>query len=136
MTYELHQIVTAYENKQRLNKLKANSTLTLSEYERNRDINKKIKDEYKQRHIPVYIFDLTLQYEENKRQLEICELEPIVDKRRLAALKSEIRIFEVSLERYFEQEEESYNEWIEKSHNEWLENIQWRPKQLNNLDLD
>lgn len=88
------KIVTRYEKRQYLNELKEGLTITLTEYEAKKATLNKIWTTYKEYQIPRHVFDDICKYEENKLKLEMCELEPIVDKKLRNKLKAKIHEWE------------------------------------------
>jgi hypothetical protein len=108
----LEEKITSYENKQRLKVLKANSIMTLTEYEEKKARLNKVWIGYKAHRIPRHLFDGTVQYDKNVLELEICKLQPVVDLKLSAALKAKIHKWEDYLEQYYAQQEAEMAEYF------------------------
>jgi hypothetical protein len=107
MTWDLQETITRYENKQRLKELKSGLIMTLPEYEKEKATLNKVWTAYKDYRIPRHLFDGTIQCDENKIKLEICELEPVIDKKLRADLRAKIQEWENYLDHQVEMEVES-----------------------------
>ena len=104
--FQLEAIVTRYENNLRLKELKAQrGPLTLEEYEKKRARLNAMWIEFKRYGVPRYIFDGAMEYEENQKRLEICELEPIPKKMLARQLKANLQEYEEILQQYFMERE-------------------------------
>ena len=112
MQEDLQDKITSYENKQRLKELKADSTMTLTEYEAKKAELNKAWATYKAHRIPRRLFDGARQYDENVLKLEICELQPVVDTRLSWALREKIREWETYFDQYYAQQEAEMREYF------------------------
>jgi hypothetical protein len=104
--------ITSYENKQRLKALKANSIMTLTEYEEKKVELNRAWATYKAHRIPRHLFDGARQYDETVLNLKICELQPVVDTKLSRALRAKIREWEDYLEQYYAQQEAEMAEYF------------------------
>jgi hypothetical protein len=108
----LKEKITSYENKQRLKALKANSTMTLTEYEEKKAELNKAWVTYKAHRIPRDLFDGARQYDENVLKLEICELQPVLDTKLSMSLRAKIREWENYFDQYYAQQEAEMREYF------------------------
>jgi hypothetical protein len=112
LQWNLKEKITSYENKQRLKELKADLTMTLTEYEAKKAELNKAWATYKAHRIPRRLFDGARQYDENVLKLEICELQPVVDTKLSTALRAKIREWEDYFDQYYAQQEAEMAEYF------------------------
>ena len=112
MICEPKAIVTSYENSQRLKELKAGLTMTLTEYEAKKTMLNKVWIVYKAQRIPRHLFDGARQCEENVLKLEMCELEPVINKKLRNELNAKIQEWEDYLDQYYTQQEAEMDEYF------------------------
>ena len=83
----------------------AEREITLVEYEKKRARINAMWTEFKRYSVPRSIFDGAMEYEENQKRLEICELEPIANKKLARELNAKMSEYEETLQEYFVQRE-------------------------------
>ena len=105
MTWKLQEKIIGYENKQRLKELKKDITVTVAEYEaQKRELNR-IWITYKAHRIPRHMFEGEFQYKENKKRLEICQLEPVINEKLWRDLKAKTQQWEDYFDQYYAQQQ-------------------------------
>lgn len=121
MICEPKAIVTRYENQLRLKELSSGLTMTLTEYEKEKAMLKEVWIAYKAQCIPRHLFDGTIQCEENVLKLEMCELEPVINKKLRNELKTKIQEWEDYLDHYYTQQKAEMDEYFAQQEAEFEE---------------